>query len=422
MVIVVIGVAIIIVSVTVGMHVGTSNQNSLRSPPLFASNFTPYSAGSVLNPAPPPEHLIPELYRANWSNPNLDLPPLDYDVLEPVDTQNGKGRGWTVVFIHGLGAQNASHAYQWRDVLLSTLRRPPNYQRIGDLTGLRFIFPKAPVIPITVYSDQPRGGERPGWFDIKDWRDLNYLEDEERLRQSCIQISTVIIEQVKDSKMQIDKTIIAGFSQGAVIALLLSLTLFEPPSATLILSAYLPLPFRLPLLLSPIPDFYRSTSLYWIHGTDDNVLMYNAAKYGFRLLQSLSKEAFGRAKFKTFPGLQHGFSSDEIIVVTNWVEGIVDRNSQGAYDDLLDNLIQPENYIDDVQVPHPSKKRLSETGHQNVFDNTFSPRQDKPKVNQTLRSKRQALQPIKPISYGLGTLEKDESHLSSPLELHPRKN
>lgn len=182
--------------------------------PPFASNFTPYVSGAILNPAPPPEHLVPDLYRSNWSSPNPELPKLDCDVLEPIDLRNGKGRGWTVIFIHGLGAQNASHAYQWRDVLLSTLRRPPNYQRIGNLTGVRFIFPKAPSIPITVYSEESNGGMRPGWFDIKDWRDLNYLEDEEGLRQSCIQISTLIIKQVKDSKMQIDKTIIAGFSQG----------------------------------------------------------------------------------------------------------------------------------------------------------------------------------------------------------------
>lgn len=123
-------------------------------------------------------------------------------------------------------------------------------------------------------------------------------------------------------------------------------------------SAYLPLPFRLPLLLSPDPDFYRSTSLYWMHGTEDNVLVYNSAKSGFRLLQNLSKQSsFARSKFKTFPSMQHGFSSDEMIVVTNWIEGIVDRNSQGEFDDLLDNLIQPENQYDDVIVPQQQQQR-----------------------------------------------------------------
>ncbi|KAH9817221.1 Alpha/Beta hydrolase protein [Melampsora americana] len=281
-----------------------------------ASNLT--SPGSILNPAPLPEHLDPVIYRASWSKPKSDISPIECDVFEPIDHENGKGSGWRIVFIHGLGSVDSSHGHQWRETLLSTLQRPLNSQSIGNLTGLRFILPKAPIIPVTVYSDQPNGGERPGWFDIKDWRDLNYLEDED----------------IKESKMQMNKTIIAGFSQGAVMTLLTSLTSSEPPAATLMLSGYLPLPFRLPLLLS-------------------TVLTCNAAKSGFNFLQRISQEAFGRAKFKTLPGLAHGFSEDEQIVVTNWIEGIVDQGTGGEFDDLLDNLIQPENKLDDPQYPVP---------------------------------------------------------------------
>lgn len=138
----------------------------------------------------------------------------------------------------------------------------------------------------------------------------------------------------------------------------------------LIKSAYLPLPFRLPLLLSPIPNFYRSTSLYWMHGTDDNVLIYNSAKSGFRLLQALTQASWRRSKFKTFPGLQHGFSSDEILVATNWIEGIVNRNSEGAFDDLIDNLIQPENPIDDLHFQSTPVNVLRDSNH---FDRSSLP-------------------------------------------------
>ncbi|KAH9810445.1 Phospholipase/Carboxylesterase-domain-containing protein [Melampsora americana] len=336
-----------------GAHLGPRllhRSNSL----LHSSSSTTLNVtllGSELNPPPPPEHLVSQIYRSDWTLKKPGITPLEFDVLEPIDPRQGKGIGWTVVFLHGLGSVNSTHGYQWRETILSTLNRPLDQQKIGNLSGLRFILPKAPVIPITVYSNEPKGGERPGWFDIKDWRDLNYLEDEEGLKRSCIQIASIIIEQIKGSKMQMNKTIIAGFSQGAVMSLLTSLLLFEPPAATLILSGYLPLPFRLPLLLSSTPGFYQSASLYWIHGTKDNVLNYNAAKSGFQLFQSISHEAFGRAKFKTLPGLDHGFSEDEAIVVTNWIEGIVDRNTQGEFDEVLDNLIQPENQIDDLQYP-----------------------------------------------------------------------
>ncbi|EGF97818.1 uncharacterized protein MELLADRAFT_114057 [Melampsora larici-populina 98AG31] len=199
------------------------------------NNLNVQSAGSILTQAPLPEHLDPQLYRASWSNSETNISPIEFDVIEPLDDQNGKGIGWTIVFIHGLGSPNSSHGYQWREYLLSTIYRPPNSKKIGNLTGLRFILPKAPIIPITVYSDQPNQGKRPGWFDIKDWRDLNYLEDEEALRKSCVQISDVISNQIRESKMEMKKTIIAGFSQGAVMSLLTTLALFEPPAATLML-------------------------------------------------------------------------------------------------------------------------------------------------------------------------------------------
>lgn len=316
------------------------------------------SPGSILTQAPTPEHLDPQLYRASWTTSESNLRPIDFDVIEPIDDQNGKGIGWTIVFIHGLGSSNSSHGYQWREYLLSPLDRPPNSQRIGNLTGLRFILPKAPIIPITVYSDQPNQGERPGWFDIKDWRDLNYLEDEQRLRESCIQISAVIYSQIRQSKMQMKKTIIAGFSQGAVMSLLTTLALFEPPAATLMLSGYLPLPFRLPLLLSTNPEFYKSTTLYWIHGTQDNVLNYNSAKSGYNLLQRITQDGFNRSKFKTLSGLDHGFSDNERIVVINWIQRIVVNQSDGEFDEGLDNLIQPENSIDDPKYPFFHNSRL----------------------------------------------------------------
>lgn len=276
--------------VMVSVLITGKQRHSISLCPLLNSSSSKLSPGDLLNPVPPVEHLIPDLYRSNWSSSKNMISKLDYDLIEPIDPQNGKGSGWTIVFIHGLGAPNASHAYQWRESLLSTLHRPPNYEPIGNLTGLRFLFPKAPIMPITVYGHEPRGGERPGWFDIKDWRDLNYLEDEEGLRESCILISNILHEQIRTSKMDLNKTIIAGFSQGkssafemiigslsifqstldcllmnaitqawvlkyldrlfffllwfqsfvgAVMALLLSLSLFEPPAATLLLVSYL---------------------------------------------------------------------------------------------------------------------------------------------------------------------------------------
>ncbi|EGG07115.1 uncharacterized protein MELLADRAFT_86058 [Melampsora larici-populina 98AG31] len=216
----------------------------------------------------------------------------------------------TVVFIHGLDSPDSSHGHKWQGTFLSTLQQPLEPLSIRNLTDLRFILPEGRIIPITVYSDQPNGGARPGWFNINDWRDLNYLEDEDGLRRSRIQISTIIAEQVRESKMQMNKIIIAGFD--------------EAPRCNI---------------------------------DADEVLTYNAAKAGFNFLQRISQAAFGRAKFNTITGLAHGFSENEKIAVTNWIEGIVDQDTRGEFDDSLDSLVQPENELDDPQ--HPGRHSIS---------------------------------------------------------------
>ncbi|EFP87056.2 uncharacterized protein PGTG_13275 [Puccinia graminis f. sp. tritici CRL 75-36-700-3] len=299
---------------------------------------------------PPRERFTSTEYRANWTNPDVDVPQVAYDVIPPVDSINGRGLGWSVLFIHGLGALNASDGYRWRDILLSNYSEPQlTGNSFGNLTGVKFILPKAPIRPITVYAAQENRGARPGWFDIKDWRDLHYLEDEEGLRQSVIGLSTILKNEALAGRIQLNQTIIAGFSQGAVMSLLLTLTLPQPPAACVMMSGYLPLPLRLVDLRSASLDEYRKTSLYWLHGTDDAVLNYNQARAGMKLFSSLFSDRFLRAKFKTFLGLKHGFNMGEQKVVTNYIDGIVSRSTSGSFDSSLDASVEPENEGDVIQ-------------------------------------------------------------------------
>ncbi|KAI9630036.1 hypothetical protein KEM48_012319 [Puccinia striiformis f. sp. tritici PST-130] len=285
---------------------------------------------------PPREIFTSSEYRANWSNPHSGVPQVAFDVIAPIDAINGRGHGWTVFFTHGLGAMNASDGYRWRDFLLSTYSDPVTGNSVGNLTGLNFIFPKAPVRPITVYAAQTNQGARPGWFDIKDWRDLHYLEDEEGLRQSAIGLASILNNEALAGKIQLNQTIIAGFSQGSVMSLLLTLTLPQPPAACIMLSGYLPLPLRLIDLRSPSLAGYKKTSFYWLHGTDDPILIYNQARAGMKLFSSLFADRFLRGKFKTFQGLKHGFNPAEQKVVTNYIDGMVSRNSGGIIDSTFD--------------------------------------------------------------------------------------
>ncbi|KAG0140182.1 hypothetical protein CROQUDRAFT_665549 [Cronartium quercuum f. sp. fusiforme G11] len=324
----------------------SSSSHGFIPPAAFPTQIPTGGLGLI---APAKESLEPLLYRRNWTSSNDGISPLDYDVIEPLSPGVGKGKGWTVVFIHGLGALNASHGWQWRDFLLSKHSISNTQSQIGKLDGLRFIFPKAPIRPITVFDGSENHGSRPGWFDVKDWRDLNFLEDEEGLRESCIGIAMILSEQIRLGLMKMEWTIIAGFSQGAVMALILTLVLARGPSATLMLSAYLPLPFRLPMLNAVDEKAYNETSLYWLHGVQDEVLTYNSAKGGFKLLEMLFGQKFKRMKFKSFPNLTHSFNIEEVLVVTNWIELMVDRKSEGEFDQEFDQVLVPENELDDFR-------------------------------------------------------------------------
>ncbi|KNZ52361.1 hypothetical protein VP01_3602g1 [Puccinia sorghi] len=303
------------------------------------SSHTTGSAGSSLDELlPPRERFTSSEYRANWTSPNSDVLKVDFDFVPPLDSNNGRGLGWTVVFIHGLGSLNASDGYAWRDTLLSTYRDPLLGRSFGGLTGLKFLFPKAPVKPVTVYSAQKNQGARPMWFDIKDWRDLHYLEDEEGLRQSIIGLSTILKDEV---------------ISGAVMSVLLTLTLPQPPAACIMMSGYLPLPLRLADFRSPSAAAYKTTSLYWLHGTDDAVLRYNQARAGMKLFSALFSDSFRRGKFKTFPGLRHRFNPDEEKIVSNYIDGMVSRNTGGLFDSSFDTMVQPENEGDVIQFTTP---------------------------------------------------------------------
>ncbi|PLW16797.1 hypothetical protein PCANC_15386 [Puccinia coronata f. sp. avenae] len=320
-----------------------------RSHCLDCANSVSNHLESVPSTIPPREQFTPSEYRANWTKPTQGVSAVAFDVIPPLDQNNGRGFGWTVFFIHGLGDYNASASYHWRESLLASYLDPLAGNSFGNLTGLQFIFPKAHVRPVTVYSAQKNQGARPGWFDIKDWSDLYHLEDEEGLRQSAIGLSTILKDEALAGRIQLNQTIIAGFSQGAVMSILLTLALPQPPAACIMMSGYLPLPLRLVDLGSSSPAAYKKTSFYWLHGTNDAVLKYNQARSGMKLFSALFSDKFLRGKFKTFLGLQHGFNADEEKVASNYIDGIVSRNTGGLFDSSFDAYIEPENEGDVIQ-------------------------------------------------------------------------
>ncbi|CAH7671368.1 Phospholipase/Carboxylesterase-domain-containing protein, partial [Phakopsora pachyrhizi] len=132
---------------------------------------------------------------------------------------------WNLLMIHGLGDLGATQAHQ----ISSSLRRsdPELFSKFN------FIIPHAGLIRISVFEKDIR----PGWFDIRSWDNINEDEDLDGFYSSVRSLQLMMTELGLD----LNRTIVAGFSQGAVMSLLLTLTLKRPPLLTIMMSGYFPI-------------------------------------------------------------------------------------------------------------------------------------------------------------------------------------
>lgn len=133
----------------------------------------------------------------------------------------------SVIWLHGLGADGHDFV-----------------PIVGELglaadAGIRFIFPHAPVRPVTLNGGMPMRA----WFDIKSL-DRKGLVDEAGIRQSAERVQDLIAAERKDG-VAADRIVVAGFSQGGAIALYTVLRHPERLAGLMALSTYLPLADKL---------------------------------------------------------------------------------------------------------------------------------------------------------------------------------
>jgi phospholipase/carboxylesterase len=159
-----------------------------------------------------------------------------------------------VVWLHGLGADG----HDFAPIV-------PELQRCNEL-AIRFVFPHAPVQPVTI-----NGGMRMrAWYDIRSVDLAGTRElDRSGIQASCAQVTSLIRHLQREHNLRSSQVVLAGFSQGGVIALLAGL---EPANFTpaplggiIALSCYLPwLPEGLAAATA-----VKQTPLFMAHGNAD---------------------------------------------------------------------------------------------------------------------------------------------------------
>ncbi len=191
--------------------------------------------------------------------------PSSGDLLETVELETGPSPVAAVIWLHGLGADG--HDFE---PIVPELR-------LGGAGPVRFVFPHAPVRPVTINGGMPMRA----WYDIIGI-DRESPQDEAGIRASAQKVARLIRRET-DRGIPAERIVLAGFSQGGAVALHLGLRLAERLAGIVALSTYLPLHQT---LQDEHSEANAQTPLFMAHGILDPVVpLYLGESSANRLVQ-----------------------------------------------------------------------------------------------------------------------------------------
>lgn len=173
-----------------------------------------------------------------------------------------------IVWLHGLG--DSGHGFA---PIVPELQLP-------DSLALRFVFPHAPVRPVTING----GMQMNAWYDIKTM-DLDNRADEQGVLASAQLVSQLLDDEIAKG-IKPERIILAGFSQGGVIALHLAGRLPYKLAGVMAMSTYMSKGEKLG---AEKLDVNLTTPIFMAHGTQDEVVPLSA---GLKAKQTLAQNGF----------------------------------------------------------------------------------------------------------------------------------
>lgn len=206
-------------------------------------------------------------------------------VLDAIEIETHAQPDAAVIWLHGLGADG--HDFE---PIVPELHLPPSVR-------LRFVFPHAPVRPVTVNQ----GMRMRAWYDIFQFG--GGPEDEAGIRAAA-GLLNALIEKEKGRGIPAGRVVVAGFSQGGAIALQAALRYPERLAGVLALSTYLPLYVDLEKERS---EANREAPIFMAHGQHDDIIPISRAEQSRRILDSLGY----KVEWHAYP-MPHSVCAEEI--------------------------------------------------------------------------------------------------------------
>ncbi|MBT6420623.1 MAG: carboxylesterase [Gammaproteobacteria bacterium] len=203
---------------------------------------------------------------------------------------------YSIVWLHGLGADG--HDFESIVPELS----------LNNMEHINFIFPNAPVQAVTING----GMKMRSWYDILE-ASLDRTVAIDDIYQSSTLLDLLIQQQI-DQGIKAENILLAGFSQGGVIALHSGLRYPHKLAGIMALSTYMPTTEQLKTERSEVNN---AIAIFMAHGTMDPVVYPQIAKDSFSRLKSMGYPI----SWHEYP-MQHSFCLEEINDISAFINRV----------------------------------------------------------------------------------------------------
>lgn len=232
------------------------------------------------------------LYAMESSNSALKNEPVKQ--LEFVEVTTGPSPSYSVIWLHGLGADG--HDFE---PIVPYLGLPQ------DL-AVRFIFPHALMRPVTING----GAVMRAWYDISQIS-ASRDQDEAGIKDSTAKVRA-LIDRERQRGVPASRIVLAGFSQGGAMALHVGLRYPDKLAGIMALSAYMLFPERLQAEHSQANS---DTPVFVAHGSQDPVVPFVMGQ----ALQTQLAQGGWSVEWHDYP-IPHSVSETEIADIGHWLK------------------------------------------------------------------------------------------------------
>ena len=210
---------------------------------------------------------------------------------ECVEVATGSDPVGSVIWLHGLGADG--HDFE---PIVPELRLPATLQ-------LRFVFPHAPVRPVTING----GMAMRAWYDIVSL-DRRGPADKQGIDESSASLEALIEREIGRGVPR-ERIVVAGFSQGGAVAINTVIRSAQKPAGLIALSTWLALPEML-----DTGHIDANFPIFMAHGHFDPMI---PMQYGKASADRLVEAGF-RTEWHDYP-MAHAVCPEEINDIRAWL-------------------------------------------------------------------------------------------------------